>query len=83
MEPVTINEIPLDMGQYKNFFRSVRIPRLEIDEFNVAEFDKKNNHVVILYKNNVYKVNVTNSEGAIYQSEEIATAIERTFSSRE
>ncbi len=80
VKPVTINEIPLDMGQYKNFFRSVRIPRQKIDEYNVAEFDKKNNHVVILYQNNVYKVNVTNSEGAIYQSEEIATAIQATFS---
>jgi carnitine O-acetyltransferase len=80
VKPVTINEIPLDMGQYKNFFRSVRIPKQKVDEYHVAEFDKKNNHVVILYKNNVYKVNVTNSEGAIYQSEEIAIAIKTTFS---
>ncbi|WP_225435327.1 choline/carnitine O-acyltransferase [Bacillus aerolatus] len=81
VEPATMNGIPLDMGQYKKFFRSVRIPRLERDEFSVAEFDKKNNHIVILYKNNVYKVPVTNNEGAIYQSKEIATAIETTFRS--
>ena len=79
--PVTLNEIPLDMSQYKKFFRSVRIPRVERDEFRLAEFDKKNNHIVLLHKNNVYKVNVTNNAGEIYQSKEIAAAIETTFRS--
>ena len=79
VEPVIINDIPLDMNQYKKFFRSVRIPKLGIDEYKVAEFDKKNNHVVILYKKNIYKVNVTNDEGAIYQSKEITSAIEKTI----
>ncbi|MER2089644.1 MAG: choline/carnitine O-acyltransferase [Sporosarcina sp.] len=80
VKPVIINGIPLDMGQYKNFFRSVRIPKNNMDEYRIAEFEKKNNHVVILYKHNVYKVTVTNSDGAIYQSEEIAAAIKTTFS---
>ncbi|WP_164525567.1 choline/carnitine O-acyltransferase [Siminovitchia acidinfaciens] len=66
----------LDMSQYKYFFRSVRIPKLERDTFYVADFNKKNNHVIILYKNNVYKVQVTNHVGAIYQSHQIAAAIE-------
>jgi carnitine O-acetyltransferase len=79
IEPVTLSGIPLDMGQYKKFFRSVRIPRVDRDEFRLAEFDKKNNHIVMLYRNNFYKVNVTNSEGAIYQSKEIAAAIENAF----
>ncbi|MCZ2258213.1 choline/carnitine O-acyltransferase [Sporosarcina sp. G11-34] len=78
-EPVTINEIPLDMSQYKKFFRSVRIPMLERDDHYVAEFDKKNNHIVIIYKSNMYKVKVTNSEGAIYQSKKIARAVEKAF----
>lgn len=79
--PVTLNEVPLDMSQYKKFFRSVRIPKVERDEFRLAEFDKKNNHVVLLHKNNVYKVNVTNNAGEIYQSKEIAVAIEMIFQS--
>ncbi|ARK24102.1 hypothetical protein SporoP37_05000 [Sporosarcina sp. P37] len=77
--PVIQNGVPLDMSQYKNFFKSIRIPRLERDEFRLAAFEKRNNHVIILYKRNVYKVNVTNSEGEIYCSSEIANAIERTF----
>ena len=77
--PVVQNGVPQDMSQYKKFFRSVRIPRVGRDEFRLAAFDKRTNHVIILHKRNVYKVNVTNGEGEIYQSSEIAKAIERTF----
>lgn len=77
--PVVKNGVPQDMSQYKKFFKSIRIPRVERDEFRLAAFEKRNNHVIILYKRNVYKVNVTNSEGEMYQSSEIAHAIERTF----
>lgn len=76
VEPDTIRGMPLDMSQFKHFFRSMRIPHLEMDSFHVADFNKKNNHVVVLYKNNVYKVPVTNDQGVIYQSPEIAAAIE-------
>lgn len=76
VEPEKLSGIPLDMSQYKKFFRSVRIPKLERDESQLEEFDKRNNHVIILYRGNAYKVNVTNGEGAIYQSKEIAKAIE-------
>lgn len=79
IEPATLRGMPLDMGQYKNFFRSMRVPRLERDEFRVAAFEKSDNHVVILYKGNVYQVSVTNNEGAIYSSETIAVAIEKTL----
>lgn len=77
--PAKMKETPLDMSQYKKFFRSVRIPRLEKDLFHVAPFDKNNNHVILLYKSNVYKVNVTNNKGAIYQSKDIANEIEAIF----
>lgn len=76
VKPETLSGVPLDMNQYKKFFRSVRIPRVERDEFKFAEFDKKNNHVVILYKGNAYKVQVTNDAGAIYQSKDIASLVE-------
>lgn len=76
VKPAKIKGTPLDMGQYKNFFRSVRIPLKNRDMFSVADFDKHNNHVVILYKNNVYKVPVTDHEGDLYQSVDIAATIE-------
>lgn len=77
--PAKMRGTPLDMGQYRKFFRSVRIPKLGKDELHVAPFDKKNNHIVLLYKSNVYKVDVTNNEGAIYSSKAIADVIEKTF----
>lgn len=79
VKPETLSGIPLDMSQYKKFFRSVRIPRVARDEFKLAKFDKKNNHVVILHKGNAYKIQVTNGEGAIYQSKDIGLVIETAF----
>gem|GEM_PF-1099281 len=79
LEPSMHRGTPLDMSQYKKWFRSMRVPQLARDAFYVADFDKKNNHVVILYKNNVYKVPVTNQAGLIYQSADITDAIEATI----
>lgn len=79
VEPVTLSGVPLDMSQYKKFFRSVRVPQREKDEFKIAKFNKKNNHIVVLYKGNSYQVRVTDEEGAIYQSEKISAAVESLF----
>lgn len=76
VEPVALKGAPLDMGQYKKFFRSARIPQLYRDQFTVSEFDKANNFVVLIYRNHMYQVPVTNVLGQIYQSEKIAEAIE-------
>jgi carnitine O-acetyltransferase len=78
--PAKMKGKPLDMSQYKKFFRSSRIPKQEKDIFHIAPFDKKNNHVALLYNHNVYKVDVTDSTGAIYQSRDIAAAIENAVS---
>lgn len=69
-----------DMSQLNKLFRSVRVPKLNSDSFYVADFNKQNNHVVLLYKNNVYKVPVTNNEGVIYHSDSISDAIEAVVS---
>ncbi|KXH78566.1 choline/carnitine O-acyltransferase [Sporosarcina sp. HYO08] len=79
IEPAIVRGMPLDMSQYKKFFRSVRIPRPERDEIFVAEYEKKNNHVILLYQNNVYKIDVTNEEGDLYPGEAIAKVIEEMF----
>lgn len=83
VEPVTLKGAPLDMSQYKKFFRSVRIPQLYRDQFTVSDFDKANNFVVLIYRNHMYKVPVTNDEGQIYQSEKIAEAIDHIFQTEE
>lgn len=83
VEPVTLKGTPLDMGQYSKFFRSVRIPQLYRDQFTVAEFDKTNNFVVLIYRNHMYQVPVTNTKGQIYQSEKIAEAIDEIIQTEE
>lgn len=77
LEPAYFRNQPLDMGQFKKVFRSVRTPQKHRDAFHVADFDKKDNHIVILYKNHVYKVPVTNREGVYYSIENITEAIEK------
>ncbi|AOV08175.1 hypothetical protein BI350_11950 [Sporosarcina ureilytica] len=79
VEPVMLKGVPLDMGQYRKFFRSVRIPQNNRDTFTVADFDKRNNFVILIYKNNMYQVAVTNENGDIYQSKRIAEAIDIIF----
>lgn len=79
VEPAIVRGMPLDMSQYTKFFRSVRIPRPERDDIFVAEADKKNNHVILLYKNNVYKIDVTNGVGDLYPGETIAEVVEELF----
>lgn len=79
IEPVWLRGVPLDMGQYKKFFRSVRVPQENSDRFTVAPFDKKNNFVVLIYRNNMYRVPVTNEKGELYQSKYIIQAMNQIF----
>lgn len=79
LEPHFFKGKPLDMEQYTKVFRSVRIPQLDRDTFYVAEQDKNDNHVVILYRNNVYKVPMTNAKGVPYSIDAISSAIESSF----
>lgn len=41
---------PLDMGQYKKFFGTCRVPKPNVDGLN---FNSTSNHIMILYNNNV------------------------------
>lgn len=76
LEPVLQRGQPLDMSQYKSMFRSVRIPRPTCDEFYVAELSKENNYIVLIYKNRIYKIPVTDGTGMILDKQAIASAIE-------
>ncbi len=76
LEPQFFKGNPLDMGQYTKLFRSMRMPQKNRDGFYVADYDKKANHVLVLYNNNFYQVPVTNEEGIPYSAEAISSAIE-------
>lgn len=76
IEPMFLKGTPLDMEQFKYFFRSVRVPQLYRDSFVVNDFDKENNFIIFIYKNYMYQVPVTNAQGEIYPSAHIAEAID-------
>lgn len=76
LAPSVMRDRALDMSQFRHFFRSVRIPEEEKDRLFVAPMTKVNNHIVVLHKNNVYKLPVTTSDGIIYDYQQIALAVE-------
>lgn len=79
LEPQLFKGKPLDMKPYINLFRSTRIPHQDQDTFYVADLDKRDNHVVILYHNHVYEVPVTDEKGVPYSAEAISQAVETTI----
>lgn len=76
IEPETMRGQPLDMSQYKNFFRSVRIPQTERDDFYIAPYSKANNYLVVLYRNHLLKVTITDDTGKQYDSVAITKNVE-------
>ena len=81
--PEIIRGIPLDMSQYPNFFRSVRIPQVHRDGHYVAEYSKVENHISLLTNGNIYSIPVTNQRGMIYSSEALSSVIEEILSLNE
>ncbi|PIC90657.1 hypothetical protein CSV71_03570 [Sporosarcina sp. P21c] len=81
--PEIIRGIPLDMSQYPNIFRSVRIPKVHRDRHYVAEYSKVENHISLLTNGNIYSIPVTNQRGMIYSSEALSNVIEEILSLNE
>jgi len=76
IEPELMRGQALDMGQYKNFFRSVRIPQKNRDDFYIAPYTKENNYLVALYRNHLLKVTITDEDGKLYDSVALASNIQ-------
>ncbi|HLR43531.1 MAG TPA: choline/carnitine O-acyltransferase, partial [Pseudogracilibacillus sp.] len=76
IEPELMRGQPLDMGQYQNFFRSVRIPQAKRDDFYIAPYTKENNYLVVLYRNHLLKVAITDDTGKVYDSRALTNNIQ-------
>lgn len=83
IKPSKMKDMPLDMGQYKKFFRSIRLPQKSRDITYVAEMDKRKNHVVFIYKNYIYQVQVTDDQGRIFPSDMITAAMKEAIQSEQ
>ncbi|MDV6378164.1 choline/carnitine O-acyltransferase [Sporosarcina sp. GW1-11] len=79
IEPEMVRNIPLDMSQYPNFFRSIRIPKLGRDEHYVAKLTNGPLHICLLYKGNIYKLPVSDDNNIMLTSEALSNTIESMF----
>lgn len=67
---------PLDMSQYKNLFKSTRIPGKDID--SIKKFEKSD-HVLIMSRGRFYKLTCYDSQGNILDYKSIQRAVQDIF----
>lgn len=67
---------PLDMSQYKNLFKSTRIPHENLDEIKKFE---TSSHVLVMFRGRFYKLNVLDQNGDILNYTEIQKAVENIY----
>ena len=68
-----LKQAPLDMSQYKNLFKSSRIPKSGKDEILKTD---KSKHIMIQCRGRFYQLNVLNDNYDILGFEEIYKGIE-------
>ena len=64
---------PLDIRQFKNLFRSTRIPREVMDELSVPDTESK--HVIVQRGSSFYKVDVMRADGTEVPSDQVHGAL--------
>ncbi|WP_432361316.1 choline/carnitine O-acyltransferase [Sporosarcina sp. UB5] len=79
--PEMVKGIPLCMSQYKNLFKSIRIPRPGTDEYVVGEWTKANNYIVLVHRNHFYRLDVSDADGNQYSDEQLENAVESILTS--
>lgn len=74
--PEIFKDRPLCMNQYNQIFKAVRLPRLMKDDYKTYPFDK-HHHIVVYYKNNIFKVTTSTAEGSILSVDMLASKIQQ------
>ena len=67
---------PLCMDQYNHIFKSVRLPLFKKDMYKTYPFTNQH-HIVVYYKNNMYKVETSDSDGNIQTVDKLASKLQR------
>lgn len=62
LKPEKIKGQPLCMDQYKKMFSATRIPKLNRDEY-MANSKTHSRHIVVMYKNNMFKMDLIDQDG--------------------
>ncbi|XP_071520828.1 choline O-acetyltransferase isoform X2 [Panulirus ornatus] len=70
---------PMCMAQYNRVFSSYRRPAIPKDKLlSVAEFQKENQHIIVCYKNHMYRVEVV-TEGTRMTQQQVATQLQEVL----
>lgn len=77
-EPETIKGTPLCMAAYKEMFKATSIPRQTCDEY-IVKSKTMSSHIVVMYKNIMYKLVITDENGERYPSQMIANSLDELY----
>jgi len=79
-EPDKIKDTPFCMAGYKEMFKATKIPKLNRDEY-IVKPKTTQTHIVVLYKNHMFKVDLTTKDGEKYSSKMITNTLNTLLSS--
>ncbi|NQY21414.1 MAG: choline/carnitine O-acyltransferase [Campylobacteraceae bacterium] len=74
-------DIPMCMSQYKQMFKATRIPKENRDEY-IVKAKSKNNHIIVMFKNNMIKVNLSDASGKKYSCKMIINTLNNILNSK-
>lgn len=67
---------PLDMGQYKKFFGTCRVPKPNVDGLN---FNSTSNHIMILYNNNFFKLKAVDEKNSVLSLKQVIYELKKVL----
>jgi len=73
-EPEKIRDIPICMAGYKEMFKATKIPKLNRDEY-IVKPKTKTTYIIVMYKNHMFKVNLTDENGKRHSSKIIINTL--------
>ena len=74
-------DTPMCMSQYKQMFKVTRIPKKNCDEYIVKE-KTKDNHIIVMFKNNMIKVNLSDASGKRHSCKMIINTLNNILNSK-
>lgn len=81
-EPETIRGTPICMAAYKEMFKATKIPKNTCDEYIVKD-KTLSSHIVVMYKNHMFKLNLTDEKGKRYPYNTIVNTLDELMNNKD
>ncbi|WP_165000397.1 choline/carnitine O-acyltransferase [Anaerophilus nitritogenes] len=75
LSPEYVKDQPQCMDPYNHIFKSVRLPLLKKDSYKTYPFTKQN-HIVVFYNNNIFKLETSDLDGKLISIDLLASKIQ-------